>query len=318
MAVTSHDNAVGFRRAEAVYRTFSVETFIPVAPTITTQPEPSVTVNVGETVILSVVASGTGPLTYQWTKGGEDISGQASAALIISNAQESDSGTFAVKVTGPGGTVTSNNSVVTVGTAPPPTLWEIVVANPELSTLKGAIELVGLDAALAGEDPLTVFAPNNAAFAALPAGVFDALVADPAQLAAVLTYHALPGTKLAADLVAGEYPTLLEGFSVTVTTPEGKVMVNDATVIAADVLASNGVAHVIDRVLIPVVGPELPVIQPPVIADGQITLTWTGEGQVETATAITGPWIPTGNTTGSFSAPVVEEGNVYFRISRPE
>jgi hypothetical protein len=84
----------------------------------------------------------------------------------------------------------------------------------------------------------------------LPEGTLDALLADTEQLTAVLTYHVLDGTQLAADLAAGFYPTL-NGASVTVTTPEGQVKVNDATVITPDVTATNGVAHLIDSVLLP-------------------------------------------------------------------
>jgi uncharacterized surface protein with fasciclin (FAS1) repeats len=129
-------------------------------------------------------------------------------------------------------------------------LWDIVVASEDLSTLETAVIAAGLESALQGADPLTVFAPNNAAFAALPEGTLDALLADIPQLTAILTYHVLGGTRLAADLTAGFYPTL-NGALVTVTTPEGQVKVNDATVIAADVTATNGVAHVIDSVLLP-------------------------------------------------------------------
>jgi transforming growth factor-beta-induced protein len=131
-----------------------------------------------------------------------------------------------------------------------------VVATEDLSTLKTAVEAAELESALQGVDPLTVFAPNNAAFAALPEGALEGLLADIPQLTAVLTYHVLAGTQLAADLAAGDYVTL-NGASVTVTTPNGLVKVNDATVIGPDVLASNGVAHVIDTVLLPA-GPPPP------------------------------------------------------------
>jgi transforming growth factor-beta-induced protein len=142
------------------------------------------------------------------------------------------------------------------GPPPPQSLWDLVVATEDLSTLKTAVEAAELESALQGVDPLTVFAPNNAAFAALPEGALEGLLADIPQLTAVLTYHVLAGTQLAADLVAGDYVTL-NGASVTVTTPNGLVKVNDATVIGPDVLASNGVAHVIDTVLLPA-GPPPP------------------------------------------------------------
>jgi transforming growth factor-beta-induced protein len=111
--------------------------------------------------------------------------------------------------------VTATNGVahvidtVLLPPAPPQqSLWDIVVETEELSTLKAAVLAAGLESALQGADPLTVFAPNNAAFAALPEGTLDALLADIPQLTAILTYHVLDGAKLAADLIADDYVTL--------------------------------------------------------------------------------------------------------------
>jgi uncharacterized surface protein with fasciclin (FAS1) repeats len=221
------------------------------------------------------------------------------------NAQEPDSGTYAVKVTNPGGTTTSGNSVVTVTV---PSLWQIVQSTAELSTLKAALETAGLVETLQGPEALTLFAPDNAAFEALPDGVLDEWLENPELLLGVLTYHALAGTQMTADLVTGEYETL-NGANLTVTVTN-VLMVNDAEVIVADRLATNGVAHMIGTVLIP---PDPPLIGQPAVVDGNLTITWAGGGEVETASNIAGPWEPTGNTSGLFVEPV-GSGNRFFRI----
>jgi uncharacterized surface protein with fasciclin (FAS1) repeats len=291
MGVTSHDNSATAPLAQAFYRSFSVDT---PPPAITTQPQGSISAIAGDTVTLNVVAIGEGPLTYQWTKDTVDIEEATTPTLTLTDVQADDAGTYAVRVSGAGGTRTSNNSVLTVIT-PTLNLWELIVATENLSTLRTAIETVGLETVLEGTDMLTVFAPTDAAFAALPEGALDELLANPEQLAAVLTYHALADRNRAADLAAGEYATLLSGYSVTVTRPNGQVRVNDATVIEADLVALNGVAHLIDTVLMPP-APEPAVIttQPEasitaavgdtvslsVVATGQepITYQWTKDG----------------------------------------
>lgn len=139
---------------------------------------------------------------------------------------------------------------------------DIVVASatgdaPEFTVLLAAVEAAGLTETLAGEGPFTVFAPTDAAFvAALEAlGVTaEELLADTELLTAVLTYHVVPGYVTAADVVGmGSGPvTTVNGADIEVTVGEdGSVMVNNANVVAVDVLASNGVIHVIDAVLLP-------------------------------------------------------------------
>jgi uncharacterized surface protein with fasciclin (FAS1) repeats len=121
----------------------------------------------------------------------------------------------------------------------------------DFTTLVAAVQAAGLVETLQGPGPFTVFAPTDAAFAALPEGVLDALLLPENQetLTKILTYHVVAGEVLAADVTAGEVPTV-EGQPITITT-DGGVMVNDASVIATDVMASNGVIHVIDAVLLP-------------------------------------------------------------------
>lgn len=118
------------------------------------------------------------------------------------------------------------------------------------TTLVAAIEAAGLVDTLKGEGPFTVFAPTDEAFAALPEGTVEDLLADPDALAAILTYHVVPGAVMSGDLSDGMTATTVNGADVTITT-EGGVMVNDANVTTADIAASNGVIHVIDAVMMP-------------------------------------------------------------------
>ncbi|WP_445476343.1 fasciclin domain-containing protein [Methanococcoides methylutens] len=118
------------------------------------------------------------------------------------------------------------------------------------TTLVQAVQAAGLEDTLRGEGPFTVFAPTDEAFAALPEGTLDALLADEEALAAVLTYHVVAGEVMAADVAGLESAETVQGESITFDTTDG-VKVNDATVVQADIMASNGVIHVIDKVLLP-------------------------------------------------------------------
>lgn len=132
---------------------------------------------------------------------------------------------------------------------PEPTIVEIAASNADFSTLVTAVQAAVLAETLSGPGPFTVFAPNNAAFAKLPPGTIDALLADPERLRQVLLYHVVPGRVASTDLKAGTVPTA-QGATVTVDLANG-VKVNDATVIAADITAVNGIIHVIDTVILP-------------------------------------------------------------------
>ena len=127
----------------------------------------------------------------------------------------------------------------------------VAQGNPEFSTLVAAITAAGLGDALSGEGPFTVFAPTNAAFEALPAGLLEKLLLPENKevLTKILTYHVVPSKVMAADVAAGDVTTL-EGSAFAITT-EGGVKVNASNVTATDVAASNGVIHVIDAVLVP-------------------------------------------------------------------
>ncbi len=120
-----------------------------------------------------------------------------------------------------------------------------------LSILATAIEAVGLNKTLNTDGPFTVFAPTNEAFEALPEGTLEALLQDPEALTNILLYHVVEGEVMAADVVNLTEATMLNGGTVSIMVNDGGVMVNDANVVATDILAKNGVVHVIDKVLIP-------------------------------------------------------------------
>jgi uncharacterized surface protein with fasciclin (FAS1) repeats len=124
------------------------------------------------------------------------------------------------------------------------------VGAGQFSTLAKALTAAGLVDTLKGKGPFTVFAPTDAAFAKIPAAQLNALLADKAALTKVLTYHVVPGEVVAADVKAGPLKTV-EGESLNVTTSSMGVKVNGANVIKTDLLASNGVIHVIDTVVLP-------------------------------------------------------------------
>jgi uncharacterized surface protein with fasciclin (FAS1) repeats len=119
----------------------------------------------------------------------------------------------------------------------------------QFNTLIAAAKAAGLVETLKGPGPFTVFAPNDAAFAKLPAGTVEALLKDKAKLASILTYHVVSGKVMAKDVKAGDVKTV-QGSMITLKT-DGGVMVNNAKVIATDVMADNGVIHVIDTVILP-------------------------------------------------------------------
>ena len=129
---------------------------------------------------------------------------------------------------------------------------DTAVAAGSFNTLVAAVQAAGLVDALKGEGPFTVFAPTDDAFAALPEGTVDALLADPTgDLTQILLYHVVPGKVMAADLSDGMEAATLQGKSVTFTLGDGVAMVNDANIIATDIETSNGVIHVIDSVILP-------------------------------------------------------------------
>lgn len=128
---------------------------------------------------------------------------------------------------------------------------DTAVAAGKFKTLATALTAADLVPVLKGPGPFTVFAPTDEAFAKLPPGTLEALLKDKAKLTAVLTYHVVPGTVKAADVVKLDSAKTVQGAKVDIAVRDGKVSVNNANVIAVDIAASNGVIHVIDAVLLP-------------------------------------------------------------------
>jgi len=139
----------------------------------------------------------------------------------------------------------------------PMNIVQIASEAGTFNTLVAAVKAAGLAETLQGPGPFTVFAPTDAAFAKLPAGTVESLLADPKKLASILTFHVVSGKVMSADVVKanGATPTTVNGAPLDVVVRGGKVFVNGAQVITADIVASNGVIHVIDSVLIPSAAP---------------------------------------------------------------
>lgn len=132
-----------------------------------------------------------------------------------------------------------------------PNIVETAVNAGSFSTLVAAVQAAGLAETLQGEGPFTVFAPTDDAFAALPEGTVEALLNDKEKLAAILTYHVVAGKVMAKEVVGLDKAETVNGQSVMIETNDDTVMINDAKVIKTDIVCSNGVIHVIDKVILP-------------------------------------------------------------------
>ena len=128
---------------------------------------------------------------------------------------------------------------------------DTAVADGRFKTLVAAVQAAGLVDTLKGKGPFTVFAPTDDAFAKLPAGTVEALLKDPAKLKDILLYHVVAGNVMAADAAKLTSANTVQGKPIMIKAKDGKVMINDATVIIPDVKAGNGVIHVIDSVMLP-------------------------------------------------------------------
>ncbi|TVR73721.1 MAG: T9SS C-terminal target domain-containing protein, partial [Marinilabiliales bacterium] len=134
----------------------------------------------------------------------------------------------------------------------PETVVDIIVGSDDHETLAAAVTAADLVETLQGEGPFTVFAPTDAAFAALPDGLLDDLLADPSgDLTDILLYHVVGAKAMSTDLSDGQEITTVFGADIVVTINQDGVFINDAQVTVADLEAQNGVVHVIDAVLVP-------------------------------------------------------------------
>ena len=132
------------------------------------------------------------------------------------------------------------------------TVIDVALSSPDHTTLVAAVKAAGLVETLSGTGPFTIFAPTNAAFAKLPPGTVESLLKpeNKAKLVAVLTYHVVPGKVLSTDVKTMSAKTV-NGKDLAVKAADGKVTINNATVTAVDLVADNGVIHVIDTVVLP-------------------------------------------------------------------
>jgi uncharacterized surface protein with fasciclin (FAS1) repeats len=153
--------------------------------------------------------------------------------------------------------VASAQNATTKDKKPMKNIVQVAVEAGSFNTLVAAVKAAGLVETLSGPGPFTVFAPTDAAFAKLPAGTIDALLADKEKLTSILTYHVVSGKVMAADIVKsnGATPKTVNGLPLDIVVRDGKVYVNGINVVTADVQASNGVIHVIDAVLLPQAAP---------------------------------------------------------------
>jgi len=137
------------------------------------------------------------------------------------------------------------------GDDPTQNIVELAASTGSFNTLVTAVKAAGLVETLSGEGPFTVFAPTDEAFAQIPEADLKALLADEVALTAVLTYHVVPGKVHAEDVMNLSSVETMNGQSVEFKVWNGKVMVDGATVMSTDIEATNGVIHVIDKVILP-------------------------------------------------------------------
>jgi uncharacterized surface protein with fasciclin (FAS1) repeats len=152
-----------------------------------------------------------------------------------------------------GGGETPANETTSGGEQASADIVDTAVGAGQFQTLVAAVQAAGLEETLRGPGPFTVFAPTDAAFAALPEGTVENLLRpeNREQLVAILTYHVVSGDVHAAQVTGMSSATTVQGGTLSISTEGGQVRIGEATVVQADVDASNGVIHVIDRVLLP-------------------------------------------------------------------
>ena len=206
----------------------------------------------------SVASSDVVKLTQAKTVGGGNLAVSVSGSTVRVN----DATVTAVDVRASNGVIhvidkvlipaaAATAATATPAPAPAANIVDTAVNAGSFKTLVAAVQAAGLVDTLKGPGPFTVFAPTDAAFATLPAGTVDALLKDPARLREVLLYHVVSGSVASGDVVKLTQAKTVGGGNLAVSVSGSTVRVNDATVTAVDVRASNGVIHVIDKVLVP-------------------------------------------------------------------
>ncbi len=131
---------------------------------------------------------------------------------------------------------------------------ETAVEAGQFNTLAKALQVAGLVDALQGEGPFTVFAPTDEAFAKLPKGTLESLIAQPEQLKQILLYHVVSGSVKAEQVVGLSSAKTLQGSAIEINVTDAGVMVDGAKVVKTDIVTSNGIIHVIDNVIVPAKG----------------------------------------------------------------
>ena len=197
------------------------------------------------------------------------------------------------------------------------TVVDVVVNSEEHTTLEAAVLAAGLAETLSGDGPFTVFAPTDAAFAALPEGTIDTLLADPTgDLTQILLNHVIGATVLSTDLSDGQTATTLNGTDITVTISDNGVFINDAQVTVADITAENGVVHVIDAILLPPPAKPASVVDVIVNSEDHTTLEAAvlAAGLVETLSG-DGPFTVFAPTDAAFAA--LPEGTIDTLLADP-
>ncbi len=147
-----------------------------------------------------------------------------------------------------GGSMTKTASVASAD------IVETAVNAGSFTTLVAAVKAAGLVETLQSEGPFTVFAPTDEAFAKLPAGTVEKLLANPDQLREILLYHVVPGKVMSTEVINLESATTAQGSAVDIRVAAGSVKINDANVVSTDIETANGVIHVIDTVILPAKG----------------------------------------------------------------
>jgi len=130
-------------------------------------------------------------------------------------------------------------------------LYEVAASNSSFKTLLQAVEAAGVKGVLTGDEAYTVFAPTDDAFSDLPAGTLDTLLEDPVKLVEILKYHIVLGKHMSTEVVDLTMIETLSGGELSIKATDDSVMINDAKILIPDVEASNGVIHVVDKVLLP-------------------------------------------------------------------